>query len=71
MDIRKENSMNKIEKIEEKIEQLIYSIVNDDTYRSPRAEERLTALCLARQYMKDKEREYLDSKDNKLKDKEV
>lgn len=63
--------MNKIEKIEEKIEQLIYSIVNDDTYRSPRAEERLTALCLARQYMKDKEREYLDSKDNKLKDKEV
>lgn len=39
------------------IESLIQDIVEDRTFRSPRAEERLTALCLSREYLKDKIKE--------------
>lgn len=39
------------------IESLIQDIVEDRTFRSPRAEERLTALCLSREYLKDRIKE--------------
>ena len=39
------------------IESLIQDIVEDRTFRSSRAEERLTALCLSREYLKDKIKE--------------
>ena len=43
--------------LEDVIESLIQDIVEDRTFRSPRAEERLTALCLSREYLKDKIKE--------------
>ena len=36
--------------IDDKIEHLIDDIIDDGPYKSPRAEERLTALCKAREY---------------------
>ncbi len=48
------------------IESLIQDIVEDRTFRSPRAEERLTALCLSREYLKDKIKEEAMSELHKL-----
>lgn len=40
----------RLETIDFKIERLIDDIIDDGPYKSPRAEERLTALCKAREY---------------------
>lgn len=40
--------------IEYKIESLIEDLVEDKVYKSPKTEERLTALCLSRKYIKEK-----------------
>lgn len=40
--------------IEYKIEMLLRDITENNPYTSPRTEERLTALCLGREYLKEK-----------------
>lgn len=43
-----------IEVIEIKIEQLLEDLINDNVYKSPKTEDRLTALCLGREYLNEK-----------------
>lgn len=43
-----------LDSIEIKIEQLLEDFVNDNVYKSPKTEDRLTALCLSREYLKEK-----------------
>lgn len=47
----------KIAVIELKIDNLIDEIIEDKPYRRPKAEEILTSLLLARNYLKEKESE--------------
>lgn len=47
----------KLNVIEFKIESLIEDLVEDKIYKSPRTEEKLTSLCLSREYLKDKIKE--------------
>lgn len=51
------NIKGKIAVIEFRIDKLIEELMLEDAYRLPRTEERITALLLARQYLKEKESE--------------
>lgn len=46
-----------LETVDYLIEGLLEDVVENKTFKSPRAEERLTALCLSREYLKDKIKE--------------
>lgn len=48
------NYAEAIEITEHKIEFYLKDILNDDPYKSAKAEGYLTALCLGREYLKDK-----------------
>lgn len=52
--------------LEIQIENVLHSIVYKDENWSPRNEERLTALCLGRNYIKDKLRENAFAELNKI-----
>lgn len=46
-----------LETVDYLIEGLLEDVVENKTFKSPRAEERLTALCLSREFLKDKIKE--------------
>ena len=52
--------------IEFLIESLILDIVENRAFKSPRTEERLTALCLSREYLKDRIKEEARLESQKL-----
>lgn len=51
------NIKEKIKVIEFRIDKLIEELMLEDAYRLPRTEERITALLMARNYLKEKEAE--------------
>ena len=50
----KMNYKNTLENIDVQIEKLLLDILENRVYKSPKTEERLTALCLSREYIIDK-----------------
>lgn len=51
------NYKNTLENIDVQIEKLLLDILENRVYKSPKTEERLTALCLSREYIIDKIKE--------------
>lgn len=51
------NYKNTLENIDVQIEKLLLDILENRVYKNPKTEERLTALCLSREYIIDKIKE--------------